>query len=304
MPTLRMYALGRLRVFCDQFPIEFPTKRTQDLLCFLLLHIGETLDRDQVAEQLWPLRVPGKARRCLSTALWRLRQVLEPLTGKELLLCDYATLAFNSSADHWFDVSAFQERAITGLQVPPSDQQSDHQALEDALKLYRGDLLQGSHEDWCLVEREQLRLLHLRVLKRLLHHARLSAAFDAAISYGHMLLSLDPLQEDVHRELMRCYAASGQRPAALEQYLSCQETLHRELAIEPMPETQYLYQCIRNGWSTTPRPTEEPANSNNLESVLDQFRQALDTLESTWHALQIAASEHNEAKGSASVDQT
>jgi DNA-binding SARP family transcriptional activator len=304
MPTLRMYALGRLRVFWDQIPLDFPTKRTQDLLCFLLLHLGQTLDRDLVAEQLWPMRAPGKARRCLSTALWRLRQVLEPLAGNGFLLSDHATLMLNPNTNHWFDVAVFQERALTGLAEPVPGTQSNPQSLEEALELYKGDLLEGSHEDWCLVERERLRLLHLRVLKRLLRLARLSAAFDAAVSYGHILLALDPLQEDVHRELMRCYTASGQRPLALEQYLCCQNTLRRELAIDPMPETQQLYQRIRNGRGTHPLPAFGEDCPTSLVTALSQFRQALDALESTWHALQAATSEFRETKDPTSAKHT
>jgi len=108
MATLRIYALGRLRVFYDQAPLQFPTKKTQDLLCFLLLHTGETLERELIAERLWPVRPPGKARRCLSTSLWRLRQILECLGPhpQSYLLTERSTLAFNTTAPYWFDVEA------------------------------------------------------------------------------------------------------------------------------------------------------------------------------------------------------
>ena len=75
--ALRIYALGRLRVHCGQTPLHFPTKKAQDLLCLLLFHAGQPLERDVIAERLWPMRPPGKARRSLSTALWRLRQALQ-----------------------------------------------------------------------------------------------------------------------------------------------------------------------------------------------------------------------------------
>lgn len=302
MATLRVHALGRLHVFCDKISLEFPTKKTQDLLCFLLLHAGETLDRDVVAERLWPVRAPGKARRCLSTALWRLRQTLEPLDPAALLLIDHTTLAFNTTAAHWFDVEAFEQQAALGLAGPVPCTQANQEALEKALKLYRGDLLESCHEDWCLVERERLRLLLLRVLKRLQRHSRLSGAFEAATSYGHRLLALDPLQEDVHRELMRCYVASGQRPLALEQFELCRRTLRRELEIEPMPETWHLYRRIRNGRGTGPLPATGEDSSTSLASVLNQFRQALDALESTWQALQAATAEYGEAKGPTRAD--
>ena len=52
---------------------------------------------------------------------------------------------------------------------------------------------------------------------------------------------MDPLQEDVHQTLMRAYAGEGRRTAALRQYQICVDALHRELQVEPEPETRTLY---------------------------------------------------------------
>ena len=288
MATLRIYALGRLCVFCDQTPLRFPTKKTQDLLCFLLLHAGETLERELIAERLWPMRAPGKARRCLSTTLWRLRRTLECRSPpvQPYLLTGHSTLAFNATAPYWFDVEALERQSAFGLAGSLPCAETHCQALEEALDLYRGDLLEDCYDDWCLAERERLRLLLLRVLKRLQRHYRLCGAFEAAISCGHRLLALDPLQEDVHRELMRCYMEAGQRPLALERFQHCRETLRRELHIEPMLETWQLYRRIRDDQGTTQSPGKGESGFASLPAVLNQFRHTLDALESAWQALQ------------------
>jgi len=301
MATLRIYALGRLRVFCDQVSLQFPTKKAQDLLCLLLLHSGETLERELIAERLWPMRLPGKARRCLSTTLWRLLQTLECLDSpaQPYLLTGRSTLAFNTTALYWFDVEVFERRATFGLTGPVPCAEAHLQALEEALDLYCGDLLEGCYDDWCLAERERLQLLLLRVLKRLQRHYRLCGAFEAAMSCGHRLLALDPLQEDVHRELMRCYMEAGQRPLALEQFQRCRETLRQELHIEPMPETWRLYRQIRDGKEPIPLPGVLRDSHASLQAALAQFRHALDALESTWQALQALTIEFVETGESA-----
>jgi DNA-binding SARP family transcriptional activator len=288
MAALRIYALGRLRVSYDQALLDFPTKKAQDLLCFLLLHAGETLERELIAERLWPMRRLGKARRCLSTTLWRLRQTLECLSPstQPYLLTGRSTLAFNTTAPYWFDVEAFERQATFGLAGSLPCAEVQRRALEEALDLYRGDLLEGCYEDWCLVERERLQLLHLRVLKRLQRDCRLGGAFEAAISYGHRLLTLDPLQEDVHRELMRCYVEVGQRPLALEQFQRCQEILRRELHIEPMPETWQLYRQIRSGQEPTLSRGIPGEGHASLQEALTRLRHALDAIEAAWQALE------------------
>ncbi len=293
MATLRIYALGRLRVFYDQAPLHFPTKKTQSLLCLLLLHAGETLERDLIAERLWPMRPPGKARRCLSTTLWRLRQNLECLgsSAQLYLPTERSTLVFNTTAPYWFDVEVFQRQAAFGMAGSLPCAEAHRRALEEALHLYCGDLLEGCYDDWCLVERERLQLLLLRVLKRLQRHYRLCGAFEAAIPCGHRLLALDPLQEDVHRELMRCCVEAGQRPLALEQFQRCRETLRQELHIEPMPETWQLYRQIRGDQELTLLRGVQGDSHASLQAALPQFRRALDALESVWQALHAATSE-------------
>ncbi len=309
MSTLRIYALGQPRVLCDQETIHFPTRKTENLLYLLLLHVGETLERDLIAEQLWPMRPSGKARRCLSTTLWRLRQTLECWSSPHQLLLSTSrsTLAFNGRTAYWFDVQAFEQQAALGLAGSLPCTSACRQALEKALDLYRGDLLEGCSEHWCLVDRERLRVLHLRVLRRVQRDSRLRGDFEAAISLGHQLLNLDPLQEDVHRELMRCHVEAGQRPLAVKQFQRCRETLHRELQIGPMTETRELYQRIRADAEDTRLPMNHEVVPPNLQKTLKEFSNALDALKRIEQTLQTSAFELEEAieavqDGSASGD--
>src|SRR5439155_19159692 len=66
----------------------------------------------------------------------------------------------------------------------------------------------------------------------------------AAVQSALRLLALDPLQESVHRSLMRLYVQQGRRHAALRLYQECVEILRRELDVEPEAETQGLYREI------------------------------------------------------------
>jgi DNA-binding SARP family transcriptional activator len=298
--VLRIHALGRLNVLCDETPLHFPTMKSQHLLCYLLLRAGRPVERDQIVESLWPARPSGKGRHSLATCLWRLNQILECPRSRPQphLAAERSIVVFNTSAPYWFDVEAFEREAALGLSgSQPREVQVE--ALERALDLYHGDLLDGCYDDWCEVERERLQLLFLRVLRRLQRHYRLVEAYEQGIACGHRLLTLDSLQEDVHRELMRCYVASGQRPKALAHYELCREALRRELGIEPMPETRQLYQRIR--LSLAPVVSSEGAadSASPLGSAVVQMRHALDILESAWQDLQRAVSEAS-GQGSAS----
>jgi DNA-binding SARP family transcriptional activator len=124
------------------------------------------------------------------------------------------------------------------------------EALAQAVQLYTGDLLSGfaldemPFEEWLLGERERLRELALEALARLLAHQRTAGALEAGVHTAVKLLGLDPLQEPVHRMLMRLYADLGRRGAALRQYQQCVAVLQRDLRIEPEAETTRLYEEI------------------------------------------------------------
>src|SRR5262249_26001097 len=57
--------------------------------------------------------------------------------------------------------------------------------------------------------------------------------------------SLDPLQEHVHRALMRLYAAQGRYDAALSQYERCRQELLQQLGVRPDSETEELARAIK-----------------------------------------------------------
>ena len=75
---------------------------------------------------------------------------------------------------------------------------------------------------------------------------------EAAVRTARRLLALDPLQEAVHRLLMRLHAQAGRREAAIRQYEVCVGMLRRELRLEPEPETRQLYEKIQNGQRPAP----------------------------------------------------
>jgi len=61
------------------------------------------------------------------------------------------------------------------------------------------------------------------------------------------LLGFDDLRESVHRQLMRCYTAMGERGRALRQYRALAARLADELGLRPARETVAPYDRLRAG---------------------------------------------------------
>ena len=237
MAPLSLTLLGgfRARLDGDQ-PLVIPIKKAQALLAYLALPLGQAHSREKLAALLWGDMRDAQARAGLRQALFALRKVLgtsSPLrmVGETMGLDPGCVVV---------DVAAFEQRVADGTR----------DALEDVAALYQGDLLEGltlqeaPFEEWMLAERLRLREMAVEALGRLLSQQREMGAADAGIRTAVRLIALDPLQEGVHRTLMRLHAQMGRRGAALRQYQLCVAALHRELRAEPDDETRALYQQI------------------------------------------------------------
>src|SRR5262245_52448148 len=237
MARLDLTLLGGFRVRLDAGPpLILSTRKAQALLAYLALPVGQAHPRDKLAALLWGDMRDPQARASLRQALTAIRRTL---AGLDALRVDAETVSLDPAVV-----------AVDAVLFQQSAKGSATEVLEQAAALYQGDLLAGlalneaPFEEWLLGERERLRELALATFARLLAQQRAAGATEAAVQSALRLLALDPLQEPVHRTLMRLYAQHGRRGAALRQYQVCVAALERELHTEPEAETRALYQEI------------------------------------------------------------
>lgn len=289
MDTLHVRLFGGMHLWWERSeePIIIPPS-AQSLLAYLLLHRSRCHTRDALVDLFWTEAEPEQARRCLSTALWRLRSHLEPdgiERGAYLVTTDGGEIGFNQASNYWLDAACF-EAALTEVLTRPEAAVADQvEQLETALSLYVGDLLEGWYMDWAILERERFRLMYLKGLRRLMRCHKQLGNYEAGIACAQAILQQDPLREEIHRDLMRLYVANGQRALAVRQYHACQEVLAQELDIPPMVETQMLYAQIRTADADQPAAPNKPSGSaweealHNLEVAQRQFAEASQRLE-------------------------
>ena len=245
MSTLRINLLGVFRISHDHHHVEIKAGHTlKGILAYLVLFSGRIHAREVLAGLFWGDSTEDHARSCLSTALWRLRKILEPdgiPKGTYLLTPSAGEVGFNSESNHWLDVTELETHAQPILAKPHQTLVTrEVRELENALELYSGDLLEGFYEDWALAERERLRSLYIKSKAHLLGYYGQNGGYDEALACGHCILNLDPLREEIHREMMRLYVLCGRRTQAIQQYEKCCKILDAELGVPPMKETQAL----------------------------------------------------------------
>jgi DNA-binding SARP family transcriptional activator len=223
----------------------------RDLFCYLLLHRNQHHSREVLAGLLWSEMPTAQSKKCLRQALWHLQSALsQASTDEPALLVDPEWIQINTKAHWWVDVVTF-EQAWNGAQDvrgedldPPTVE-----ALQQAVDLYRGDLLEGSYEDWCVYKRERLQHLYLAILRKLMASCEAHREYEAGICYGMRILGYDRACERAHRRLMRLHYLAGDRAAALRQYEHCVTALDEELGVMPDKRTLALYEQLRSDQS-------------------------------------------------------
>jgi DNA-binding SARP family transcriptional activator len=242
---LHVFAFGKLRLQCgDKLVDSFPTRHVEELLGYLLLHPQTLHPREKLIDLLWPHSGSDNDRGRFSTVLWRLRGLFEQLDtpADSYLRVTRDWISFAPQEPYDLDIQQFE--GLLHKAQGEAGELGQEQCWVDAAAVYQGDLYDGIYADWCLVERERLARLYLRTLGQLMASLMQRGGYQEAIGLGREILRRDPLREEVHRALMRCYWLSGRRSEAVRQFQVCSTLLMEELQVTPMGATIGLYNQI------------------------------------------------------------
>jgi len=254
---LREQANERRQVFLfGKFCFEIDGKATyrieprkaEELLGFLLLNRDQPHSRERLADLLWGETSQDQANNYLRKALWQLQSALDHfgLSGQGLLLVDGEWLQINPHFELWLDIAVFEEAFKKSQGILGRDlEEAQAQMIQYAVEIYRGNLLDGWYQDWCLYEHERLQHLYLAMLDKLTDYCEIHQQYEDGLEYGDKILRFDRAREHTHRRLMRMYYLSGNRSSALRQYQKCVEILREELDVEPAQRTRQLLEMMR-----------------------------------------------------------
>lgn len=231
--AVRMF--GQLEMNLDGAPFKFATPRKSlQVLAYLLLHRRAPVTREYLAYVLFPDDEEAVARTRLRSTIGDMQKIL-PGPIERYVSVEGESIAWNSEASLWLDVDTFEAAS------------ADPNRLNEAIALYRGDLLPQIYDEWIESERERHRNTYLRCLGEAVSLARRNADFGSAIEAARKILTVDPWREDVVRRIIAMRYESGDRSGALSEYRQFAKRLREEMGADPMPETAGIIERIQRG---------------------------------------------------------
>ncbi|NJC97635.1 MAG: hypothetical protein FIB03_15085 [Anaerolineae bacterium] len=242
MESLTIHLLGVPEIRLGNQALSFRTRKVLALLIYLAVERGMH-SRESLMALLWPESPSNSAAASLRVTLSRLRQGLGQ--AGEILITEVGNVGFDSA----YSIDLDLDRLSTAV-----DEDISPDELRFILTVDRGGFLEGfslpdapAFDDWISTQRgASLRQLE-QIYDRLSQHLLSIHDSAAAVEISTRWITRVPLSEQAYRRLMAAQALNGQRPAALLTYHQLQNTLKKELGLQPGRETVLLANNIDQG---------------------------------------------------------
>jgi predicted ATPase/DNA-binding SARP family transcriptional activator len=245
--VLQLSFLGAMEIRVGIDPIAANAWQRIDakrLLCALVLNPHHCASRDELCQQLFPGVDKFSARSKLSNTLYSLRKALGTASERIVASAHVVELVWGSSV-RW-DVERFEQCLDAAACCTDVGEKADE--LEQALSLYRGELLQDIPvEPWFAQDRT---LLHTRLLWALDQLVALYSGQERlakAIDCQRQRVDIAGAAQDQagHAKLIAMLVEAGRLTEAAVQYKQCRALLASELGEAPSAALQALYQQIK-----------------------------------------------------------
>jgi DNA-binding SARP family transcriptional activator len=239
--------LGPFEVRVNGAPLpRVRSRKGRWLLALLALRAGREVERGWLVGMLWPDSPDAAGLANLRCTLKDLRRAMGPAASLLRSSTPHTLSLDLSGAD--IDVAAFDAAIAQAFRDGDlaSGSTSGCAALERAVSLYQGPLLEGCAEPWAFEERRFREQAYLGALECLADQAQAAGTIETAERHLRRVVAVDSLRESAQRALMHLLATDGSYAAALLIYRELRRRLHHDLAAEPDPETQALFAQIRD----------------------------------------------------------
>lgn len=246
---LTLNLLGHVEIYRDptrQFaPDAWTTRRARDIFCYIASSRHRRVDKDVLIDTFWSDSEIEAIEKNFHPTISHIRKALNSRqTFKQnFLVFRDGAYQLNPELSYLIDTEEFENHIIGAEKAKrENDAENLRVSLEAAHALYRGDFMAGVYDDWAEERRTYYSEQNLRVLNGLAKISFREKNWAKALKFSGEILQVDPFREDVHRLIMKIYAAQGKNSKVKEQFEALQELLKQELGVSPAVETRRTFQ--------------------------------------------------------------
>ena len=246
---LQIFTLGKFGLAangCGLAVEKWKRKKAVTLLKILVTHLDRPVHRERILDCLWPDVDEERGWGRLKVTMYYLRTQLRTSGAGDDAIQTVGNAYLLRRDAVWVDWENFEKLVTEGRSLQAKERIDDAlRCYDEAQFLYRGDYLeQDVFADCFAEERERLGEVYMELLTRKAECHAQREEYVEAVQVCRKALVHDPCRESFHCLLMQFLVNLGRVYWAITQYRHCQSVLAREFGVDPMPETQRLYQQI------------------------------------------------------------
>jgi two-component SAPR family response regulator len=234
----RVSANRRLKINCfggfsiawsGEKPINWRSKKTQELAAFLIHNRGKTIGSEVLIDTVWPDADQESGSHLMRNAVYYIRRALinYGITEKEISIKDRYRLIVE---DADIDTDIFK-RHYDNLQ-PYSPLQSFIECADE----YSGDYFGENGWLWAAQKKTALLENYLRVVSQVAGLLMQQNGYAQAEAYLLKVLGEEPYEERIILQLLDLYGHTGEHTKAARLYKNYSQTLAIELGCSPSEE--------------------------------------------------------------------
>lgn len=226
-------------------PDAWTTRRSRDIFCYVATSKHRRVAKDLLIEVFWGDEDLATIEKNFHPTISHIRKALNSRQTVKQNYLVFRDGSYQLNPEYTYSIDAedfinFVTSAETAKR--DGDTAALRTNLEAAYKLYRGDYVDGSYENWAEEQRHFYSEQYARVLNGLAKLSVTEKRWTDALKYATQVLAIDAYREDLHRLVLKVLAAQSKPAAVKKHYEDMQALLKQELGIEPAPETRKLFQ--------------------------------------------------------------
>lgn len=229
-PVLSVYRFGELRLTAgsEQKEIQCKTRRSSELIAYLLENRGRTIGREEILNAFWPEDMPANAVAMLHNMIYNLRRELSAFGLENIISYKNRSYSLDMSM-----ISEADSDILSACRCADSGDTSALLAYESSAEIYWGRFLGAADCLWAREKKEYYDRCYVNACVMLSEHYRASGELERELVFLKNALRLDPYSEQLVHDILVCCSALGKPDKAHKYYEEYSARLDADFGTRP-----------------------------------------------------------------------
>lgn len=245
---IKLSVLGEIKLWIrgKEVPESKWVRKIRKLIFAYIFLNKKSITKDGLIDEFYPDSEPENANSVFHQTLSNFRSIFKWAVAveksskvkesvPEFIVYENQRITLNPNYLYYIDAFEFEELYKKGRAGNVSNKDRILY-YEEALSLFKGELLEGYYQPWCEEIREQYNNYFFSIVEDLIGIYKKGADYEKLAEYSRKLIKADNLNEEAYIDVIEAEMKMGNEAKAKDIYKSMVKTFKKEVGEEPSAE--------------------------------------------------------------------